>query len=82
VEGEGGTEAGTEELAGWTLQTQAPVQAGTVLVSIPNVLTLSPTRRKFKLPTGAAAMQVGGNQGEREGRREGGEARGVFLDGA
>ncbi|TFJ82837.1 hypothetical protein NSK_005844 [Nannochloropsis salina CCMP1776] len=37
VEGEGGTEAGTEELAGWTLQTQAPVQAGTVLVSIPNV---------------------------------------------
>jgi len=58
---------GSEELARWTLTTTEEVKEGTVLVSIPNILTLSPVRRKYKLPSGVAGMQVG-----REGGREGG----------
>ena len=62
---------GSEELARWTLSATEGVKEGTVLVSIPNVLTLSPVRRKYKLPSGAAGMQVG-REGGREGwRREG-----------
>ncbi|GAB5037936.1 histone-lysine n-methyltransferase setd3-like, partial [Nannochloropsis oceanica] len=43
---------GSEELARWTLTTTEEVKEGTVLVSIPNILTLSPVRRKYKLPSG------------------------------
>ena len=61
---------GSEELARWTLTATEEVKEGTVLVSIPNILTLSPVRRKYRLPSGAAGMQVGREGGrEREGGR-------------
>ena len=60
---------GSEELARWTLSATEGVKEGTVLVSIPNVLTLSPVRRKYKLPSGAAGMQVRG-EGGRGGSEE------------